>query len=137
MIYSAEIRITAPVEDTEIEARVVDAITNLFPGAEVTNVDGEVYAETHTMEHFSELLHRRAILDTARTEFFKTLTDDTFSFSVKKQAAFEGFVNFAIGEPGELGDIHVHVRVDDPDAESFIDYVAPPTEDGRPITDDS
>lgn len=135
MIYSIEVRITVPVEDTEIEARVEDAITNLFPGAEIENVDGELRGEVHTLDHFSELLHRRAILDTARGEFFRTLDGDSFSFQLKKQAAFQEVVNFAVGEPGELGDIHVHVRVDDPDPETFIDYVAPPTEDGRPITD--
>lgn len=136
MIYSVEVRITAPVKDTEIEARVADAIGNLFPGATVENVDGELRAEVHNLDHFSELLHRRAILDTARTEFFRTLREDTFSFSLKKQAAFQGVVNFAVDEPGELGDVHVHVRVDDPDAETFIDHVAPRTEDGKPVTDD-
>ena len=137
MIYSIEVRITAPVQDTEIEERVADAITNLFPGAEVATVDGELRAETHNMDHFSELLHRRAILDTARGEFFGTLQNDSFSFSLKKQAAFQEVVNFSVGKPGELGDIHVHVRVDDPSAEEFIDYIAPPTRDGKPITDDS
>lgn len=137
MIYSVEVRITAPVRDTEIEERVADAITNLFPGAEVESVNGELRAETHSLEHFSELLHRRAILDTARSEFFRTLKDDSFSFRLRKQAAFEGVVNFAVDEPGELGDIHVHVRVDEPDVETFIDHVAPPTEDGKPITDES
>lgn len=137
MIYSVDVHVTVPVQDTEIADRVADAITNLFPGAAVEEVDGELRAETHNMDHFSELLHRRAILDTARGEFFATLKDDTFSFQVKKQAAFQGVVNFAVGEPSELGDIHVHVRVDDPDAETFIDHVAPPTEDGKPITDES
>ena len=137
MIFSVEVRVTVPVQDTEIEARVADAITNLFPGAEIESADSELRAETHNMDHFSELLHRRAILDTARTEFFRNLRDDTFSFRLKKQAAFQEVVNFAVGEPGELGDIHVHVSVDDPDAETFIDHVAPPTEDGRPITDES
>ena len=137
MIYSVEVRITAPVRDTEIEARVADAITNLFPGAEVESVDGELRAETHTFEHFSELLHRREILDTARGEFFGTLSGDSFSFRAKKQPAFQGVVNFAVDEAGELGDIHVHVRVNDPDVETFIDHVAPPTEDGRPVTDES
>jgi predicted RNA binding protein with dsRBD fold (UPF0201 family) len=42
-------------------------------------------------------------------------------------------VNFAVGDPAELGDIHVSVRVRAPDAESYIDYVAPPTEDGTPV----
>jgi predicted RNA binding protein with dsRBD fold (UPF0201 family) len=35
-------------------------------------------------------------------------------------------VNFAVGNPDELGDVHVSVRVEEPDAETFIDYIAPP-----------
>jgi predicted RNA binding protein with dsRBD fold (UPF0201 family) len=42
-------------------------------------------------------------------------------------------VSFAVGNPSELGDIHVRVRVEEPDAESYIDHVAPPTEEGRPV----
>ena len=135
MIYSVDVQITAPVHDTEVTDRVRDAITNIFPGADVEHQHGELIAETHSMDHFSEQLHRQEILDTARGEFFEDLRGDTFSFALKKQPAFEGVVNFAVGNPDELGDIHVRVQVDEPDVESFIDHVAPPTEDGKPVTD--
>jgi predicted RNA binding protein with dsRBD fold (UPF0201 family) len=132
-VYSVDVQITAPVRDTEVTDRVADAITNLFPGATVEEGPGELRAETHEMEHFSELLHRLEILDTARGVFFDNRRGDTFSFDLKKQAAFEGRVNFAVGEPSELGDVHVRVRVNDPDVESFVDHVAPPTEGGQPL----
>ncbi|WP_266079018.1 RNA-binding domain-containing protein [Haladaptatus caseinilyticus] len=134
MIYSVDIEITAPVRDTEIEARVADAIENVFPGAEAESGHGELVAEAHSVEAFSEALHRQEILDTARGEFFGGRDGDTLSFSLKKQAAFQGVINFAVGNPDELGDIHVRIRVNDPSVEEFIDYVAPPTEDGKPIT---
>ncbi|GAA0667089.1 RNA-binding domain-containing protein [Natronoarchaeum mannanilyticum] len=137
MIYSVDIQITAPVNDTEVTDRVRDAITNLFPDADVEFQHGELLAEAHSMDHFSEQLHRQEILDTARGEFFGDLRDDTFSFALKKQPAFEGVVNFAVGNPDELGDIQVRVRVDEPDAESFVDHVAPPTEEGKPVADDA
>ncbi|ODR81931.1 coaE operon protein, partial [Haladaptatus sp. W1] len=130
MIYSVDIRITAPVNDTEIEARVTDAIENVFPGAETESKAGEVVAEAHSVEHFSELLHRQEILDTARGEFFSGRDGDTLSFDLKKQAAFQGVVNFAVGNPDELGELHVRMRVTDPTVEEFVDYVAPPTQDG-------
>jgi len=132
-VYSVDVQITAPVYDTEVTDRVADAITNVFPNAEVDHQHGELVATTHDMEHFSECLHRREILDTARGVFFDTLDGDTFSFDLKKQAAFEGVVTFAVGEPDELGEIHVRVRVNDPDPESFIDHIAPPTQEGKPI----
>jgi len=133
MIYSVDVQITAPVYDTEVTDRVADAITNLFPEAEVEQRPGELVAETHEMEHFSELLHRQEILDTARGACFENKRGNAFSFDLKKQAAFEGVVNFAVGEPDELGELHVRVRVTEPDAETYIDHVAPPTEDGRPV----
>ena len=88
------------------------------------------------MERFSELLHEQEILDTARKRFLESREGDTFSFDLKKQAAFEGVVNFAVGNPDELGDIHVRVRVEEPSVEEFVDHIAPPTEEGKPVTDD-
>ncbi|MFC4549570.1 MULTISPECIES: RNA-binding domain-containing protein [Halorussus] len=136
MIYSVDVEITAPVSDTELTDRVADAVTNIFPGADVEERRGEVVAEVHALDHFSELLHRQEILDTARGEFFAERRGDTFSFDLKKQAAFEGVVNFAVGNPDELGDIHVRVRVEDPGIDEFVDHIAPPTEDGKPIMDE-
>lgn len=132
-VYRIDVRITAPVNDTEVTDRVADAITNVFPTAEPAFADGELVAEVHDLNHLSELLHREEILDTARGVFFDELAGDTFTFDLKKQAAFEGRINFAVGGPSELGDIHVRVQVADPSAEEFIDAVAPPTEDGTPI----
>jgi predicted RNA binding protein with dsRBD fold (UPF0201 family) len=135
VIYSIDVQITAPVHDTEVTDRVADAVRNIFPEADVEELPGEVMARTHQLDHFSELLHEQAILDTARGEFFGGRDGDTFEFSLKKQAAFQGVVNFAVGNPDELGDINVRVRVTDPDVESFIDFVAPRTKDGKPVTD--
>jgi predicted RNA binding protein with dsRBD fold (UPF0201 family) len=135
-VYSVDVQITAPVNDTEVTDRVADAITALFPNADVEQHPGELLATTHDLEAFSESLHRQEILDTARGVFFDTLDGDTFTFDVKKQAAFQGVVNFAVGESKELGDIHVRVRVTEPDPESYIDHVAPPTKDGKPLDTD-
>ena len=133
MIYSVDVQITTPVKETEVPERVEDAVENLFPEADIERSPGELLARSHGMEHFSELLHEQAILDTARGAFFGGQEGDTFSFELKKQAAFEGRVNFAVGKPGELGTIHVRVKVDDPSVEAYVDHVAPPTEDGKPI----
>lgn len=133
MIYRIDVQITAPVNPTEVTDRVADAIRNLFPEAEIESLPGELLATTHSLEHFSERLHEQAILDTARGQFFANRQGNTFSFDLKKQAAFEGRVNFVVGSPSELGDLHVRVTVEEPDVDAFIDHIAPPTEDGRPI----
>ncbi|CAI48525.1 UPF0201 family protein [Natronomonas pharaonis DSM 2160] len=133
MIYSVDVQITAPVNETEVTDRVADAIENLFPEAEIESHPGELMGTGHSMETFSERLHEQAILDSARGAFFSDLEGDTFSFRLKKQAAFQGVINFAVGSESELGDIHVRVKVNEPDAETYIDSVAPPTEDGAPV----
>jgi predicted RNA binding protein with dsRBD fold (UPF0201 family) len=133
MIRSVDVEITAPVRDTEVTDRVADAVVNLFPGADPTLHQGELTATVHDLEHVSELLHRQEILDTARGVFFDSRQGDTLSFRVKKQAAFEGVVNFVVDDPGELGAIAVRVRVEDPSVEEYIDHVVPPTESGEPV----
>ena len=134
-IYRVDVEITAPVYDTEVTSRVADAVANVFPAADLEEGVGEIRAETHSLDHFSELLHRQEILDTARGEFFANREGNTFSFALKKQAAFEDRVNFSVGEPDELGEISVRVRVAEPTLEEYVDHVAPPTEDGRPVAD--
>ena len=133
MIYSIDVRIEVPVRDTEVTDRVDDAVRNVFPDAEPVHEDGRLVAEAHTLDAFSDVLHEQEILDTARRVFLRNSTDEGFAFSLKKQAAFEGIVNFAVGESDELGEIDVDVRVREPDVEAFIDYVAPETDDGRPV----
>ncbi|WP_299234169.1 RNA-binding domain-containing protein [Natronomonas sp.] len=133
MIYSVDVRITAPVNGTEVTDRVADAVENLFPEADVSSASGELRGRSRSMEHFSELLHEQAILDSARGAFFANRSGDTIEFGLKKQAAFRGVVNFAVGNGSALGDIRVRATVEEPDVESFVDHIAPPTEDGRPI----
>ena len=137
MIYSIDVRIETPVNDTEVTDRVADAIQHVFPKATVESHPGKLVAETHSLDAFSDVLFEQAILDTARREFFKHADETGFTFSLKKQAAYKGVVNFAVGNPDELGDITVSVTVREPDVESFIDHIAPPTEDGRPIDPNS
>lgn len=133
MIYQIEVTITAPVQPTEVTDRVSQAIENLFPEATLSGKNQQITGTAHSVDHFSERLHEQAILDTARGQFFEHRENDSFSFVLKKQAAYEGKVNFAVGTPSELGDIQVRITVQKPSIEQFIDHIAPPTEDGKPI----
>ena len=137
MIYSIDVRIEAPVNDTEVTDRVADAVTNVFPNAAFDHEPGLLVGETHTLDPFSDLLHEQEILDTARREFHKHADDEGFKFALKKQAAFQGVINFAVGNPDELGDIEVVVTVRDPDVGSMIDRITPPTEEGTPVDPES
>ena len=131
MIHRIDVQVTTPLNPTEVKARVEDAITNLFPTAEVEERHGELIAEAHSMDRFAERLREQNIVDTAREVFRRNLEGDTFAFDLKKQAAHQGVVNFAVGNPDELGDLHVRVRVEEPDAEAFIEHLAPRSEGGE------
>jgi len=131
MIHRIDVQVTTPLRATEVRERVETAITNLFPTADVEERHGELVGTAHSMEHFAERLREQNIVDAARDVFVRTLEGDTFAFDLKKQAAHEGVVNFSVGNPDELGDLHVRVRVEEPDAEAFIDLVAPGSESGE------
>jgi predicted RNA binding protein with dsRBD fold (UPF0201 family) len=133
VIYRVDVRVVAPVHATEVTERVADAVRGLFPSATVREEPGRVVAEGHDLDELSARLHDQAILDTARAEFRRRAGDDGFSFALKKQAAHEGVVTFAVGDPDELGEVEVHVTVHEPSVEAYVDHVAPETVDGEPV----
>lgn len=131
--YDVDVEIIAPVYDTEVTDRVETAITNIFPEATITEGHGELRGQTDSLESFSMHLHRQQILDTAREQLFAGQQNGYIRFQLKKQAAYEDVVNFAVGDPDELGEITVTVTVEDPDVAGLIDVIAPRTKDGKPI----
>jgi len=131
-VYRIDVEITTPLNPTEYRDRVGEAITALFPAADVEERHGELVGEAHSLDRFRERLFEQEIVDTARDLFFDNREGDGFHFDLKKQAAYEGTVNFAVGNPDELGDVHVRVRVDEPSVEEFLDDFVPRTEDERP-----
>ena len=133
MIYSVDVAVTAPVHPTEVTDRVADAVRELFPSADVETQADRVVATGHDLDRFREQLFEQRILDTARKELQRNRTDGGFAFDLKKQAAFNGKVNFSVGNPDELGDIHVEVAVTEPSVEEFVAHLAPETEDGEPV----
>lgn len=133
MIYRVDVRVVAPVHATEVTERVADAVRELFPSLTVREEPGRVVAEGHDLEAFAERLYDQAILDTARREFARRADDEGFSFALKKQAAYEGVVNFAVGSPAELGDLSVEVAVHEPSVDAYVDHVAPETVEGEPV----
>lgn len=130
--YQVDVRIEAPVMYTEVTERVVEAVEALFPKADIETAADRVTAETHDLSHFRDRLFEQRILDTARGVFYDRRGPNGFAFELKKQPAREDVVNFAVGNPDELGDIQVAVTVRDPSVEAFIDFLAPATEDGEP-----
>lgn len=136
--YSVDVRVTAPVNPTEVPDRVARAVTTLFPDAEVEGGPDRVVARGHSLERFSERLHEQQILDAARAHLRGRVDGDRIEFRLKKQAAFVGVVNFAVGNPDELGDVTVTVTVHRPTPAALLDIVAPETDaEGTPMGTDT
>lgn len=131
-VHQIDVAIEAPVNPTERSEAVADAVRTLFPKAKIKRRDDRITAETHDLTHVRERLFEQRILDTARGVFFDRRGPKGFSFELKKQAALQNVVNFAVGNPSELGEIQVVVDVHEPEVTEFIDYLAPATEDGVP-----
>jgi len=85
VIYSVDVRIETPVNDTEVTDRVADAVQNVFPDAEPVHEDSRMGATTHTLDAFADVLYEQEILDTARRVFTQNATESGFSFDLKNR----------------------------------------------------
>ncbi len=132
-----KVRVSALVYPTEIEEKVREAVTNLFPVELQIRDFGtpQLYGEGD-LESL-RLLHRRLreerILDTARHILITGISGNATQFRLNKQVAFAGKLNFPAGEES-LGSIHVEISAADEDSLlRIIDWLAPETIDGKPV----
>jgi len=132
-LYRVDVEITAPIYDTEVTSRVIDAVANIFPTADLEEEFGEVRAEGPRARSLLGAVAPPGDPRHRPRRVFANREGDAFTFALKKQAAFEDYVNFSVGKPDELGEISVRVRVEEPTLEEYVDHIAPPTEDGRPV----
>ncbi len=127
-----EIEIETKVNPTEDMDKVVQAVKNLFPDADVT-IEGEnLKAKAWDLRKFRDLLRRQRILDTARTELLKGKSDNETTVFLNKQTAYVGKVNFT-DENAILSPIRVTFKLYGIPFGKFLDYVAPQTKAGKPI----
>ncbi len=130
---NVEIEIRTKVHPTESEEKVVKAIKNIFPDAEIEiREDGEVYGRAYSLERFRELLRRQRILDTARSEILKRRDGNEITLYLNKQTATVSRINFC-DEDAILSPIKVTFRLNNVPFSRFLDYTAPKTKDGRPV----
>jgi predicted RNA binding protein with dsRBD fold (UPF0201 family)/dephospho-CoA kinase len=112
------ISIRTPIYETEVQEKVERAILNIFPDAVLERVDNFIKGTSGTLETFSTLLHKQRIRATAKAELMQGLTFDSFEFSLNKQVALVGKVNFSQDPLGPI-----FVRVVAPLPEKLIDTI--------------
>ena len=127
-----EVEIETKVNPTEDSNKVVQAVKNLFPDAEVTIEGDTLKAKAWDLRKFRDLLRRQRILDTARTELLKGKSNNETTVFLNKQTAYIGKVNFT-DEDAILSPIRVTFKLYGIPFGKFPDYLAPPTKAGKPI----
>ncbi len=127
-----EIEIETVIHPTEDVDKVIQAVRNIFPDADVEISEGRLKARAWDLRKFRELLRIQRILDTARSELFRGRTDNEITILLNKQTAYVSKINFA-EEDAILSPIRVTFKVYGIPIGKFIDYLAPPTKAGKPI----
>lgn len=128
-----QIQIETPCKATEVQERVEAAIGQVFPDA-VCRVEGDVLvAEAADATHLRKRVWELRIIDTFRSALLSGQDGDVVRVSLSKQAAYGGKVRLPVGR-SPLGDLDVAFTLteEDPwDAEGFIWWLCPETEDGQ------
>ena len=131
------VRVSALIYPTEIEEKVRISINNIFPvelslkDFGIPHLSGEGKIETLRKLHM--LLRQGQILDSARNIFLNGIEGNTTQFSLNKQVAFVGKINFSAGKES-LGSIDVDIIAEnEDDILTIIDWLAPHTVDGEPV----
>ena len=132
------VEVSALVYPTEDKTRIQSAIENVFQGLEfdfrkTDNITPRLVGcgDHHSLILFHEQLRSRKILDTARNNMHIEMK--VITFNINKQAATANKVSFPPGDE-TLGSIWVEITAKDTDeARKVIDWLAPPTENGKPL----
>ncbi len=111
------IHIEVKVNSTENPMKVKAAVLNIFPDAAFEERVDLLTAQAQSLEKLKELFRNQVIRDTARAVLRSSLKQGSVRFSLNKQTAFVGKVNFA--PPSPLGEIFV--TIEDEDIESVVD----------------
>lgn len=111
------------------------ALRLVVPKGDLETAPDRCTARTDSLENLRNLIWKEKILDAARRVLLGSLLSDGRGarFELSKQAAYAGHLSFAVGK-APLGDITVEVQGDD--LEALFKEIAPPTLNGRPVSEE-
>ena len=132
LMEKVEIEIETDVHPTEDPEKVVEAVKNIFPDAEVEITDGKLKARAKSLEKFRDLIRRQRILDTVRSEIVKNRRGREVTLLLNKQVATVSKISFTDYD-ATLSPIIVKIRLYRVDFDKFLNYVAPKTKAGKPV----
>lgn len=131
------VKVSSLVYPTEMQEKVIKAVTNLFPielhlgEFGIPRLYGE--GDLDSLRSLHMRLREERILDTARHILLTGIEASTTQFRLNKQVAFVGKVNFPAGEES-MGSIYVEISTENrEDLLKLIDWLAPQTIEGKPV----
>jgi len=119
------LKVKTKIYPTENEEKVKRAVKNIFDiefKMENDYIIGES-GKIESLDILKEKLKNQAIRDSARSIFLKNMDEKKLKFSLNKETAFVGLVNFL--EESKLGVIEV--EIENEDILKIIDLMAPST----------
>lgn len=124
------VNISSPVNPSESEELVSEAIMRIFPDASLSRTSQGFEGSAPGIENLSLFIRRQRILEAARSVIFGNMTDDTAVFWLNKQAASVGKVSFC-PKDNVLGAIEIRLEGDM--LSDYIDSMLPRTVDGQEV----
>ena len=118
----SQMSISSPSTLTESSEKIVQAMINLFPDAQLEIGERGVYGSFSDLSVLEQKINIQQIKDTARHVLDHACTQDQLVFHLNKQAAFASKVNFTDGN-SVLGDITVKISGDN--IQLVIEKLAP------------
>lgn len=133
------VRVEAEVRPTEDPEKVVRAVKNLLDielkVVELPEGYKLVVGESSSIDSLRKLhtsLRQERILDAARSYMLRNRRGTSLELKLHKQAAYAGHISLVTyDEESPLGPIRVIIASDK--INEIVDWLAPPTSQGRPI----
>jgi len=133
------VRVEAEVRPTEDPEKVVRAVRNLvdveLKVVELPELYRLLVGESSSVDSLRRLhaaLRQERILDAARSYMLKNRRGNSLELKLHKQAAYAGHISLVTyDDESPLGPIRVIIASDK--INDIIDWLAPPTSQGRPI----
>lgn len=120
-----EMRAKTPLNPTEDIDKVIKSFSNIFDYDQIEIGDNYILVSggKDSLLRLKEKIEKRRIRNTAHHILNREAIEGYISFKLNKQAAFSGVVNFTEDNLSPLGEINV--KIETPDVEKFIDWLAP------------
>jgi hypothetical protein len=139
-VGSGRVVVEAQLRPTEDEARVMQAILNVFDPDEVEKIDMGDYTlirasspRLSSLSKLHRLLRVQEILEAARAYMLKNAKGNRLTILLHKQAALRGKVSLLTwDDESPLGPIKITIEFSG-DIKDVVDWLAPPTAKGRPL----